>query len=407
MVLHPNSDGWLEQHTMDVLRGRVLERLRRADRWGRLGLYYPRIPALDGQCISMHAKVCVIDEELVRIGSANLSNRSMGFDTECDLAIEAGGDPAVRRAIAGFRHALLAEHLGVNPETVEREFVKDGSLIGTVERLRGKGRSLDDFDGTVSADINEVIPDERFIDPSRPYDVEWIPEERRSPARRQFVIASMGLLALVMFAGLWQWTPLREQLDAPAMAAYLEEFGQGPSAPLIVIGGFLAGGLVVMPVMLLIAITVLAFGPWWGSLYALIGMTLSAMLTFGIGRLLGRNLMDHLSGSRVYRVSRALASRGVLAVAALRLIPVAPFSIVNAVAGASHIRAKDFFIGTVIGELPGLLGIALFVSQVTETIRHPGVGSLALLAAIAGIILLSAVGISRWLSRSTRAGGDD
>ena len=96
--------------------------------------------------------------------------------------------------------------------------------------------------------------------------------------------------------------------------------------------------------------------------------------------------------------SHNAASRGILALATLRLIPVAPFSIVNAVAGASHIRGRDFLVGTVIGELPGLLGIAMFISQVTETLRHPGVGSLALLGAIAGTILLSAIGITRWLS---------
>jgi phosphatidylserine/phosphatidylglycerophosphate/cardiolipin synthase-like enzyme len=91
MVLHPNSDGWLEQHTMDVLRGRVLERLRGADRFHRLNLNYPKVPDLRGQCISMHSKVCVVDDDFVRVGSANLSNRSMGFDTECDLAIQASG----------------------------------------------------------------------------------------------------------------------------------------------------------------------------------------------------------------------------------------------------------------------------------------------------------------------------
>ena len=396
LVLHPNSDGWLEQHTMDVLRGRVLQRLRAADRFHRLGLYYPKIPDLHGQCISMHSKVCIVDDDLVRVGSANLSNRSMGFDTECDLAIEAAGRPAVRRAIASFRHALLGEHLGVAPESVGREFEKDGSLIATVERLRGGVRSLECFDGTVSADVNEVVPDEEFIDPSHPYDAQIFPKERRKPALRQIISASIGLLLLVLLAGIWQWTPLRDQLDVLAMAAYLEEFAKGPTAPLVTIAAFLVGGLLVIPVLILIAITVLAFGPWWGFLYALIGMTLSALLTFFIGRLLGRKLMDHLSGSRVYRVSRAFAAKGILAVVMLRLLPVAPFSIVNAVAGASHIRTKDFFIGTVIGEMPGLLSLALFIDQVTETFRHPGPGSFGLLAAIAGIIVLSVVALNRW-----------
>jgi phospholipase D1/2 len=398
MVLHPNSDGWLEQHTMDVLRGRVLEQLRAADRFHRLNLNYPKVPDLRGQCISMHSKVCVVDDDFVRIGSANLSNRSMGFDTECDLAIEASGNRAIRGSIAAFRHALLAEHLGVSPDAVAHELEKDGSLIGTVERLRGGTRTLGYFDGTVSADVNEVVPDEAFIDPSGPYEIQFIPAERRKPALRQIITGSAGLLALILLAGLWQWTPLRELMDVTSLVASLEEVANGPMGLLMTVAGFLIGGLLVMPVMVLIAVTILAFGPWWGFWYALIGMTASALLTFGIGRLLGRRLMDHLSGSWVERISRTLAKKGVLTVATLRMLPIAPFSILNAVAGASHIRARDFFLGTVLGELPGLVGLALFLDQVTETIRHPGLGSILLLVVIAVGIVLIAWALGRWLS---------
>ena len=398
MVLHPNSDGWLEQHTMDVLRGRVLERLRAADRFHRLNLNYPKIPDLRGQCISMHSKVCIVDDDFVRVGSANLSNRSMGFDTECDLAIEAAGNRAIRRGIAAFRHTLMAEHLGVSPEAVERELRKDGSLIGAVERLRGGGRSLGYFDGTVSADVNEVVPDEAFIDPSRPYEAQFIPAERRKPALRQIAVGAAALLALVLLAGIWQWTPLRDAIDVNSLAAKLEAVSNGPVALLITVAGFLIGGLLVMPVMVLIAVTILAFGPWWGFWYALIGMTASALLTFGVGRLLGRRLMDHLSGSWVHRTSRMLAAKGVLTVMALRILPVAPFSILNAVAGASHLRTKDFFVGTVLGELPGLVSLALFLDQVTETVRHPGPGSVFLLIVIIAGIVFTAWALTRWLS---------
>ena len=398
MVLHPNSDGWLEQHTMDVLRGRVLEQLRAADRFHRLSLNYPKVPDLRGQCISMHSKVCVVDDDFVRIGSANLSNRSMGFDTECDLAIEASGNPAIRGSIGAFRHSLLAEHLGVSPDAVARELEKDGSLIGTVERLRGGARTLGYFDGTVSADVNEVVPDEAFIDPSGPYDMQFIPVERRKPALRLIITGSVGLLALILLAGLWQWSPLRELMDVTSLVASLEEVANGPMALLMTVAGFLIGGVLVMPVMILIAVTILAFGPWWGFWYALIGMTASALLTFGVGRLLGRRLMDHLSGSWVHRISRTLAKKGLLTVVTLRILPVAPFSILNAVAGASHIRARDFFLGTVLGELPGLVGLALFLDQVTETIRHPELGSILLLVVIAAGIVLIAWALGRWLS---------
>ncbi|ALA59007.1 VTT domain-containing protein [Nitrospira moscoviensis] len=397
MILHPNSDGWLEQHTMDVLRGRVLKRLRALDRFHRLRLYYPRIPDLAGQCISMHSKVCIVDDELARVGSANLSNRSMGFDTECDLAVEAGGDPELRRGIAGFRSRLLAEHLGVSPEAVDACCARADSLIGAIERLRSGGRSLEIFDGRVSADVDDVVPDAELIDPSRPYDAQLIPTEHRPPARRQLVMGSLGLLALVLLAAFWQWTPVREQIDAAQLADQLHGWARGPAAPFVTLAAFLVGGVLVVPVLLLIAVTILAFGPWWGFLYALLGMTASALLTFGLGRVVGRGLVDRLAGVRLERINRLLKSKGLLAVITLRVIPVAPFSIINAVAGASHITTKDFLVGTVIGELPGLLSLALFVDQINETIRHPGAGSIAMLAVLAGIILLGAAGLRRWL----------
>jgi uncharacterized membrane protein YdjX (TVP38/TMEM64 family) len=136
-------------------------------------------------------------------------------------------------------------------------------------------------------------------------------------------------------------------------------------------------------------------------------MTASAMVTFWIGRLLGRRVVDYLPGSRVHRISHALAAKGVLTVVALRILPVAPFSILNAMAGASHIRTRDFFIGTVLGELPGLVGLALFLDQVTETIRHPGWYSVLILVAIAGLMVVVGWGLSRWLSSRASQGEHD
>jgi uncharacterized membrane protein YdjX (TVP38/TMEM64 family) len=100
----------------------------------------------------------------------------------------------------------------------------------------------------------------------------------------------------------------------------------------------------------------------------------------------------------VNKISRHLARRGVLAVIAIRIIPVAPFSIVNLVAGASHIRFRDFLLGTVIGELPGLLGISIFVDQVIDAVRHPGFGSFALLVALIAAIVAGTIVLRRWLA---------
>jgi phospholipase D1/2 len=94
MVLPAKSSGWLEHSTMDVLRNRLLQHLDESNRFGHLRTYCPVVPGLGEGQINVHAKVLVIDDTLVRVGSSNLSNRSMGLDMECDLAIEAGGNEA-------------------------------------------------------------------------------------------------------------------------------------------------------------------------------------------------------------------------------------------------------------------------------------------------------------------------
>ena len=403
IILHPNSDGWLEQYTMDVLRGRVLRRLRAGDTHKRLGLYYPRIPGLGTQCISLHSKVLIVDDDFVRIGSSNLSNRSMGFDTECDLSVEACGDPTIQRGIANLRHRLLGEHLGQSPDTVANRTAREGSVIGAVQALQGGERTLQVFDSQIPPDVDAWIPDSELIDPDRPLNSEvvtdqLVPEEHRPPARRHIMLGASTLLAFLALAAAWRWTSLRDWLDISALVGYLQSFNDHALAPVLMVGGFLLGGLIVAPVTVLIAVAVLAFGPWFGFIYSFIGMTLSALLTFGIGHVLGHETVRRLAGSRLNRISRRLAQKGILAIIAVRIIPVAPFSLINMVAGASHIRVRHFFIGTLIGELPGLLGVSIFVDQIGEAVRHPGLGSFVALGLAAVLIVLGVLGLRRWLA---------
>src|SRR5688572_5837044 len=137
LVLRLLSHGWLEEHTMHVLRTRLIQRLRQADRHARLRVYYPHIPGLpDACCLDVHSKVMIVDDRALRIGSANLCNRSMGMDTECDVLIESRGDPQVAGAIRAFRDRLLAEHLNVDAKVLRQETQKAGSLRGAIAALQ-------------------------------------------------------------------------------------------------------------------------------------------------------------------------------------------------------------------------------------------------------------------------------
>jgi len=136
IVLVPREGhGFLERWIMDGNRDRVVRRMKRADRFGRLRALYPVVARPGGDCrIFIHAKVLIVDDKFLRIGSSNFNRRSTALDTECDLAIEAQ-DAETEDSIAGIRARLLGEHLGVEPELFAANFAKEGSLIGAIERL--------------------------------------------------------------------------------------------------------------------------------------------------------------------------------------------------------------------------------------------------------------------------------
>ena len=92
--------------------------------------------------MNVHGKVMIVDDRCARVGSANLTNRSMGVDTECDLVLDAELDPRLGPIIASLRNRLLAEHLDCDPQAVADALDARGSLIGAVESLRGRARSL-------------------------------------------------------------------------------------------------------------------------------------------------------------------------------------------------------------------------------------------------------------------------
>jgi phospholipase D1/2 len=191
----------------------------------------------------------------------------------------------------------------------------------------------------------------------------------------------------VIFA--WRFTPLSALAHPDNIRQWLLDIAEIPGAPLIVLAAFILGGLVVFPVTLLIAATAAAFGPWLGFALASIGAIASAVVTYGIGAAIGREAMETLMGPRLHRVRRSIAERGVLAVAAIRLVPIAPFTLVNLVAGASKIPFADYVFGTIFGLAPGLIMMSALGHQVWSIISEPTLTNLLLfiLAVLAWLIV--------------------
>lgn len=172
IIVNPETaNGWLEEEVMGSSRARLLRLIADSDSHGRFRIYTP-VTAF-GRPIYVHAKVMVVDDCLLKVGSSNLNNRSLGFDTECDLAIEAdatreGAQTAT--AIIAFRNGLLAEHLGVESDTVARTIEHTGgSLIRAVEELRRpRGRTLVPFEAPELDFVEDALLSEnQLLDPER------------------------------------------------------------------------------------------------------------------------------------------------------------------------------------------------------------------------------------------------
>ncbi len=398
LILPRECTGWLEETTMGVLRARQLELLRAADRYGRLRVFYPHRDELEDEFINVHAKVLIVDDRLVRIGSSNWNNRSLGLDTECDLAVEAGGSEAVERAIARFRHSLLAEHLGTSIEEVSSAVREAESLIPAIEKLQGNARTLQPLEPQVDPLLKHLVPEGDILDPEKPVSLDRFVEdivpagEKGEPARFRFgkgTILILLLLAAFAMAAAWRWTPLKDYLNIETMQAWAHWVQASVFTPVILLAIYVVGGFLLVPVTLMILVTVLTFGPWLGFAYAFAGSVLSALAAYGVGLFLGRGAVRRLAGSRLNRISRWLTRQGFFAVMAVRIIPVAPFTVVNLVAGASHIRFWHFFGGTVAGMGPGILAIAIFGGSLERAVKNPDPATWLIVAAVvAGMALL-------------------
>ncbi|PXA97263.1 phospholipase [Nostoc sp. 3335mG] len=187
VLINPETaEGWLEPLAMDTARARLVQALRTRDVHDRLRLYHPY--TRDGTPIYVHAKIMIVDDMILRVGSSNMNNRSMRLDTECDVAIDcsAPANADCSAAIAMVRNDLIAEHLGVTAAAVARAIEAKDSLIAAIESLRFSGRknakdrrcTLRDYEVPDMSSVEEWLADHQILDPEGPEEMFEALDER-------------------------------------------------------------------------------------------------------------------------------------------------------------------------------------------------------------------------------------
>lgn len=207
------------------------------------------------------------------------------------------------------------------------------------------------------------------------------------------VLVMVGLVALAVA---WSWSPLKAWLDLDMLVAALQRWGASVG-PVAAVAGFAVALVLAVPLTFLTLVTLAAYGPWGGMACAFLGAALGASTSYLVGRWLGFEALQRLGGERLNAISQKLASKGLWAVVAVRMVPVAPYAIINMLCGATHIRLRDLLLGTAMGMAPSTVVMALFMEQILAALKAPSPLTYALLALTVVLIGAGAWGMKRWI----------
>ncbi|NCC22688.1 MAG: hypothetical protein EOM26_09550 [Alphaproteobacteria bacterium] len=389
-----NPQGPLEKETM--WQGRLAFRNLVENEIGRerVRMVYPVSRRSDGseEAIRIHAKLMIVDDRIIRVGSANINGRSMGHDSECDIICHARTHEH-RDTIRKKRNEYISHFAGT---TVTGDDFSFDALLNADEGTHLALREIDDrrfADHVLGPLIRKLgdratptLPDE--IDPKA------YASENTPPWKRHMYKAIAGAILVLLFSALWfvfhepgriEW--IRANIEI------LLASGDHPAVAIVLVTVlFTLLTLLSFPVTVLIALTASVYGPLLGFVYALIAGLVSGAVGFGLGALTGRKFLRGVFGPRLQKINERVGGAGVLQLAILRMVPIAPYGVFNVVSGVSAVRLGPFMAGTLLGMLPGTFALAVLgdsLAAVFTEARPETVGYLIFAIALwIGVVLL-------------------
>lgn len=398
---HPK--GTMEKKSM--WSGRVLfrEAVEAGGVGDRFALAYP-ISRENGKedPVRIHSKLMIIDDRFLHVGSANINNRSMRFDTECDLVIEAHDDQS-RATIASLRNDLIREHTGYETAHIQKLIDGDAKAESFLIYLTTSRQHLHKIN-------DEKYRYERFAnwargvaDPPGAFFPSWkLKQNKRSLILSILIMALIAALIMT-----WKFTALSEYADPENLAPILEHWRGASWFVPAVIGFYIVSLLFFFPLMVLDASIVLALGFPYGPLMAITGASCSATVNFLIGKMAGRDTLRVFLGNTTDKVSDKIKGLNIVGMTIIRMLPLAPYTVVNFVAGASRMKYSTFICASVLALLPGMTAWSFLRGPIIKVFHEPDLQSVAALCLLAVAWLGLLTGLSklakRWQARRAEA----
>lgn len=333
--------------------------------------------------IRIHSKLMVVDDRYLRVGSSNINNRSMLMDTECDLIL-AGHDEASRKEICHQRNDLIREHTGRELEDIQHIIDSGQSPQVFFEQVPHSRQHLCPINDDCYRKEKFVDLAIRLADPVKPLlpATIYMALSRIQFTKLFIVIACFAALALA-----WKYTPLADYIVPERIVPMLEQVREHPFALPLGIALYALATILFVPHMLLTGVTVLAFAPLQALTIVMLGSLISSSIGFWIGGKLGLNSMRTLLGNAAETISGYAKRGGVLGITVLRMLPIAPYMVVNFALGMLEVPFFTFIAGTFLAALPGAVIASYLGHSALEVWQNPSGENIGLLAG----------GVAAWL----------
>ena len=183
----------------------------------------------------------------------------------------------------------------------------------------------------------------------------------------------LGAIGLALILGPPDIAALRSRVDAA-----------GVWAPAVFFALYAGLALIPCPKAVLTAAGGALFGLWAGAAISLAAALVGAVVSFGVGRLLGREAVDRLIHGRLARVDALLADHGLSAVLIVRLVPLVPFIAINYASGLSGVKFRHYVLGSALGMVPGSLAYAALGAYGTNPWGLAAAGSALIILVVSG-----------------------
>jgi phospholipase D1/2 len=195
------------------------------------------------------------------------------------------------------------------------------------------------------------------------------PGEKR--LRRAVVLVAALIAVAAALALVWTHSPLKDVVTRENAAALAEKFSGFWWAPVVLLLAYTPGSFIMFPRWIITMTAVIAFGPWEGFVLAMSGVILAGLVTYAPGRLVDRETVARIVGRRLQPVARFMERKGLAAVTLIRLVPIAPFPVVNLLMGAMRVKLRHLVAGTFLGMLPGMIAATVLADQVAAALEDP------------------------------------